>query len=907
MTPDLDPILLLDAADPELAGQVRAALDSTGKKIDPGRLEAIAADTVEALSLEPSFGRAVGSGLAALAADTPDTLWKRYRTLIREAAGRGATFGRHIAESLVPVIRSGEPALTDRFMATVQVLAAKGTYTFPRTFEALMRLLDAGDIESAAAFLALLSTAFSDEISYNRSQQMTVALSRGVLSLSRARRSWQIRRLTDLCRTDTGLIEPFFEGIVKGLDLLSERALAEFSQKGLALFSEHPDRGRRFFSLESKLGADACAELQVTVALAQVREGLHRYLRARTGLPLAVRPVSSLPAVFREGPSDAVTVFSDSRTIYLPETVRAYSRRSENIRLYKLLVRLEACLHEFGTHDFDLEKALERIGSDPGTPMDGAAPASDLERFCSRFQVPSLAMDLFFILEQGRIRACLADRYPGLLRKVRPSLEASFEQGRQGPPSVLTRLYARLVLGRGPGKDPAGQAVSGWAALFDQASAAAPVVETAAVVTDRIYPEVARWMLAEGEDEKAYRSFVFPFGQRLRSDLFRASERAANRTAGEIKTAVEKQGRYRIYRADLVRMLRERHEPLTADALEKIAIPRPGGGVNGTEVDLSDLDLGPWLTAPEGVDATVEDTGGPVFWYREWDSRMDDYLQCHVRVRERGTDEDSGEFYARTLKQRRHLVGRIRTAFEMLKPEGLKILRQWIEGDAFDHRALIDFAVDRRAGRTPSERLYIKRLKQERDIGVLLLVDLSRSTANRVAGSTASVLDVEKEALVLFCEALSIVGDTFAVAGFSGTGRLGVDYYPIKAFDQETTEEVRARIGALTPMRSTRMGAAIRHATAQLEALDCRVKLLLIIGDGFPNDADYKQGYAIGDTRKAISEARAKQIHVRAITVNLPADPKLDELYGNVHHNVISDVRELPDRLLRIYSALTRC
>jgi nitric oxide reductase activation protein len=102
------------------------------------------------------------------------------------------------------------------------------------------------------------------------------------------------------------------------------------------------------------------------------------------------------------------------------------------------------------------------------------------------------------------------------------------------------------------------------------------------------------------------------------------------------------------------------------------------------------------------------------------------------------------------------------------------------------------------------------------------------------------------------------------------------------------------------------MGAAIRHATAQLEALPCRVRFLLIIGDGFPNDLDYKQGYAIADTRRAISEARSKSIYVRAITVNLPADPKLDDLYGHVHHNVISDVRELPDKLLRIYSSLTR-
>ncbi len=102
------------------------------------------------------------------------------------------------------------------------------------------------------------------------------------------------------------------------------------------------------------------------------------------------------------------------------------------------------------------------------------------------------------------------------------------------------------------------------------------------------------------------------------------------------------------------------------------------------------------------------------------------------------------------------------------------------------------------------------------------------------------------------------------------------------------------------------MGAAIRHAASQLEKVSARVRLLIILGDGFPNDTDYKREYAIEDTRKAIFEARSKNIYAKAITVNLAGDSKLDAIYGSIHHNVISDVRELPDRLLRIYSTLTR-
>ncbi|MCP4113321.1 MAG: VWA domain-containing protein [Desulfobacteraceae bacterium] len=124
-------------------------------------------------------------------------------------------------------------------------------------------------------------------------------------------------------------------------------------------------------------------------------------------------------------------------------------------------------------------------------------------------------------------------------------------------------------------------------------------------------------------------------------------------------------------------------------------------------------------------------------------------------------------------------------------------------------------------------------------------------------------MDIEKEAIVLFCEALQVVGDAFAIAGFSGTGRLGVDYLRIKDFDENMNDTIRQRISAMSPHRNTRMGAAIRHAASQLEKVPAKVRLLIILGDGFPNDTDYKKNYAIEDTRKAIFEAGSKNIHAR--------------------------------------------
>jgi nitric oxide reductase activation protein len=102
------------------------------------------------------------------------------------------------------------------------------------------------------------------------------------------------------------------------------------------------------------------------------------------------------------------------------------------------------------------------------------------------------------------------------------------------------------------------------------------------------------------------------------------------------------------------------------------------------------------------------------------------------------------------------------------------------------------------------------------------------------------------------------------------------------------------------------MGAAIRHATNELIKIPARTHILIVISDGFPNDIGYKKAYAIEDTRKAVFEARSKQISFKAIAVNIAGDPKLDDLYGKYHHSLIAHINDLPGKLLGIYGAMTR-
>jgi nitric oxide reductase activation protein len=426
------------------------------------------------------------------------------------------------------------------------------------------------------------------------------------------------------------------------------------------------------------------------------------------------------------------------------------------------------------------------------------------------------------------------------------------------------------------------------------------------------YPQVASALAGPAGSSEGYRPFARPFGRTLTPALHQWAHAALTRSAERIRKMLAARG-IRLYRSDIRARLVGNQGMLDPAGLQELlslcaeTSAEALSKARGNRIDLSAIDL-PELIACADASAMPDGDTAAVSWYPEWDCHSGDYVNDYTRVRDRMFPGGQSDFYDQTLTRHRGLVKRIRTAFELIRPQGLKLYRRWIEGDEFDYRALLDFAIDRKARRTPSERLYTKRVKEERDVAALLLVDLSRSTANAVAGSRASVLDVEKEALVLFSEALETVGDRYAIAGFSGTGRLGVDYFHIKDFDEPMDSLRRDRISAVAPQRNTRMGAAIRHAATQFSQSSARVKLLIVLGDGFPNDSNYKKNYAVEDTRKAIAELRAQNVHVHAITVNIDmaGSVKLDEIYGDIHHTVIVNVSELPDKLIRIYGKLTR-
>ncbi len=930
-----NPLKKLAIADPDLATAVKTLLDQKAASVPLEDIALLVDETLWALSEEISFGQEVALGYAGLCGEADAQMIARYRDLVREFGRKGPTMGRIMATHLIPVCKYGDIRLLKRFLTTLDVMLAKGSYTLKGPLEALSELLNTRDIASASVYLKLLAETFAGELSYVQCQHFAHILPKAVLGFAPSRRTWQIRQLRRVVQTDVSLTDAFLDGLAKGLHLLSKEALNHFVSLGLSKLKRSRKPAAKFLSLESKLGADTFAQMQVAVPLPQVQAQLNRYLRARTGLSISVRPLSDLSEALFKADRQEALVCSDGKFIYLPAEINTFPNKEENINLFKCLTRLEACFYEFNTFDFDLEKAFERCQSIADLNELNIAPVlvqnlkskiqnqnnlSDLECFFDLFPVPKLAADLFTVFEHGRLKIVLGKLYPGLVRQTLPLLrrEAMRMLNPETPVSLVTLLYLLIALEIDVQKkldvekaliDQAAKIL----ARFKEAIAVDDTVETCAEMVAASYKDLERLLqqTAPGKRLKeCYESMPTPFGHRLRPDLFFSTYRHFEQIAAKLKDQL-KDKELRVYKSDIRRHLIATNGSISQEDIQAMILSPKKDQEAGAQhvqqtVDLSWLDLSKIFGSRDPVSVVGDDVSGPVFWYPEWDYSLQDYLAAHVRVLDRNLPLQEGDFYCNTLTKHRGLIKIIRYAFELLKPEGLVRLRQWVEGDEFDYRALLDFAMDKKAGRIPSDRLYIKHIKQVRDVAVLLLVDLSRSTANTVNGSQATVLDVEKEAIVLFCEALEVVGDAFAIAGFSGTGRLGVDYFRIKDFNETMDAAVKQRINAITPQRSTRMGGAIRHATCQLEKMAAKVRLLIILGDGFPNDVDYKRDYAIRDTSKAIFEAHSKDIYTHAITVNMASDPKLDDLFGDVRHNVISDVSELPDKLLRIYGGLTR-
>lgn len=291
---------------------------------------------------------------------------------------------------------------------------------------------------------------------------------------------------------------------------------------------------------------------------------------------------------------------------------------------------------------------------------------------------------------------------------------------------------------------------------------------------------------------------------------------------------------------------------------------------------------------------------GPGLSQPEWNYQTCSYHQnyCHIQPM-LNTDAEPQPLPDR-LKA---TANKIRNQFEMLQPH-----RHWerkqTDGEEIDIDSWLSFYTAQQSG-SEEQRFYKTFTGKTRELSCLLLADLSMSTSAYV-NEQRKVIDLIKDSILLFSEALNATQDKFAIYGFSSARRKHVRFNMIKNFNEKHSNTVIGRIQMMKPGFYTRMGAAIRQANDVLEEQRNRHRILMIVSDGKPNDIDHYEGrYGIEDTRQAVIESKQKGIIPFCITIDQEANDYLPYIFGSNGYVMVSSPEKLPNVLPLLYSQLT--
>ena len=260
----------------------------------------------------------------------------------------------------------------------------------------------------------------------------------------------------------------------------------------------------------------------------------------------------------------------------------------------------------------------------------------------------------------------------------------------------------------------------------------------------------------------------------------------------------------------------------------------------------------------------------------------------------------------RILEEQHELVARITSLIRSARVSRPQRVRHQLEGENLDVDACIQAVISRRLGETPDPRIYATHRRWHRDLSVLVLLDISESTKDRVRGSLASVLDMERQATALLAHAMAELGDPFAIACFCSNRRDDVHYYRIKDFGTPYDAVARSYLAGLEGGLSTRIGTAIRHAGADLRQQLTHRRLLLIVTDGEPSDIDVSdRKYLVEDARKAVNSLAADGIDTFCVGLDSGGDSYLTRIFGRRNVVQIDRLERLPERLPMLYLRLT--
>lgn len=745
-------------------------------------------------------------------------------------------------------------------------------------------------------------------------------------ALSPARQELVLKQVPAIWPVSNSLCYSYLGSVSAAMECLSDQQLAGWVAAILDIYEQKGLREAQHFMTDisghylCRLRGESGVELAGLPHLQTYAQGL-------LGQPVRLAPGQE--------------VWTDTETIFLPARVTRFASDTDNFLFYKLLLTLQVGVIRSGSCHLSLSRESPLIRSilvtwPPPHPTPEMLLLADFFRL---FPDPRLAEDIFTLAETWRLKNWLAETYPGLWRDSGPLRRQTADEMPGHPCSSnlndIVEGLRRLLLSDGQvaHSDRERQDYQAVVKHFLKPAATPKesAVKTAAILTIladrpcnyeptssrewlvRLHPEAA-WQVRLRNRETTRDRFVKALAIMLLPPPTpnQPADEMADSPPPAPPPAMSSPTTALLMRpgqqdedatkppAPLTQTLLTLDGPEFPAALKELAaeITRDLGGIPAEYISAAHGLSG---NGPPAAAASAGGQGESLIaplTYDEWDFRRQGFRRDWCVVNEKSLEPVKSTLVARTISKYHGQLRQLRRQFELLRTKE-RFVRRQPDGCDFDLDAVIESLSDRRAGLAGSDQLFIRLRRDERDIAAFFLVDMSSSTEGWVNQAL-------QEALILTGEALHTIGDRFAIAGFSGMRRSRTDIYQVKDFAEPYSETVKARIAAIAPKEYTRMGPAIRHASRVLQGVEAKVRLLIVLSDGKPEDYDdYKGAYAIEDTRHALIEAKTGGIHPFCITIDRQAHAYMPHMYGEVNYIFLDDVGKLPLRMPAIYRNLT--
>ena len=569
--------------------------------------------------------------------------------------------------------------------------------------------------------------------------------------------------------------------------------------------------------------------------------------------------------------AEAAESYTDTETIYLPPIMALLEESQDNFLIYKASIAFHWAQIQFGTFRVDVDRLIAKANDEND------------------------ALKIFYALESIRLDACIKRELPGLHRDMqtlkeklnqRHSLDNKWQslEKKLADENATAHLSAKLLDTLRVEDCPAPCCYHG-VLQFD---------EVISVLNKRTEKEKAYFRVGlnelshdlENKDEENDSGGI-ELEKTSQFDV-RKDENGDQQVVNGV-VDIELEG-------DLVALPDHMRELITSIIVDFGEIPPEYLYAAGPgEYDLKKYEE--TKQNPNDVwEGAYHEEGAEL--YNEWNFKRQHYHKNWCVLRELEVTPEYNSFVDDTLTKYKGLLKSLRHTFEILRGED-KLLKKQVYGDDIDIDALVEAYGDVKSGMEMTDRLFTKMHKEERNVAVIFMVDMSGSTKGWIN-------EAERESLILLAEVLEILGDRYAIYGFSGVTRKRCELYKIKAIDEVYDEEIKARIANIQPKDYTRMGVFIRHVTRLFKDIDASTKLMITLSDGKPDDYDtYRGEYGVEDTRQALYEAHRDGIHSFCITIDEEARDYLPHMYGAANYAVIDQVSQLPLKVSDIYRRLT--